>query len=499
VTGDELGHSHWGNRPGKGPGEDDPEVRRPDHARLTQYTRAGLARQKVEAMKRTMTLMAALVSSAAAVGACSGDDTVGSVDAGGIATDATPLDSTTPDAATLDATGDGSAAPDADADAAPPPTRILLSFNGSSTSELAAFGVVSKHVDGDLIYPGSLGTTSTASPSPYLLEQKSDVVARLDGQQPWVIDSSWNVALNDAVDGGDSYSDPQAVVVTAGTKAYVLRYTRNEIAVIDPSQIVDGGAPTKSIDLSSMVQAADEDGHVEMTAGAYLPSTGILYVLLGNIDLFDVAADGYTQLCANTKATIIGIDTTTDMPVMLPGGNASGAIELGGYDPQFGGGLTYDAANGRFVILEDGCNTPEPDAGAGPIELRRIEAVSLATGAVTKLLDADAMGFPGNFTYVDATHAFVQFSAPDFSSTSTYAWDPTQTTIGATVMNAPDSWVYDGAGNLLGVTTVYATDGGSELDVVSVRASDGTLTTLGVNPFTLTSGYLGGVDIWPHP
>jgi hypothetical protein len=307
------------------------------------------------------------------------------------------------------------------------------------------------------------------------------------------------VALDDAVDGGASYSDPQAVVVTAGSKAYVLRYTRNEIAVIDPSQMVDGGVPTNSIDLSSMVQAADQDGYVEMTAGAYLASTGILYVLLGNIDKDDVAGDGYTQLCAATKATLIGIDTTTDMPVALPGGNASGAIELGGYDPQFGGGLAYDAANGRFLVLDDGCNAPEPDAGAGPIQQRRIEAIALATGAVTTLLDADAMGFPGAFAYVDATHAFVQFSAPDFSSTSTYAWDPTQTTIGAAVPNAPDSWVYDGAGNLLGVTTVYATDGGSELDVVSVQASDGTSTTLGVNPFTLTGGFLGGVDLWPHP
>ncbi len=458
-------------------------------------------------MKRMVTLVAALVSSAAAVGACSGDDTVGALDAGPPATDASALDSTTPDASTTDsATTDGSTTPDGDADAAVGPTRLLLSYNGSSTSELVAFGVASKHVDGDLIYPGSLGTTSTASPAPYLLEQEVDVVARLDRSRPWVIDSSWNVALNDAVDGGDSvhrFDDGRRHRGDEGVRApqHAQRDRRHQ-------SLPDRGrrrAHRKPIDLSSMVQAADEDGVVEMTAGAYLPSTGILYVLLGNILTASTSRATATSSSApRRRATIIGIDTTTNLPVMLAGGNAvRGRSRLGMATIRSSaqaGWRTTAASRSLHRFSKTAATRRRQTPGAGPIQQRRIRSdCTLATGAVTTLLDASAMGFPGAFTYVDATHAFVQFSAPDFSSTSTYLWDPTQTTIGATVMNAPDSWVYDGAGNLLGITTVYATDGGSEIDVVSVRVSDGTVTTLGVNPFTLSSGYLGGVDIWPHP
>ena len=40
--------------------------------------------------------------------------------------------------------------------------------------------------------------------------------------------------MNDYVDAGytESYADPDAVVVGAGTKAYVLRYTRNTIELV---------------------------------------------------------------------------------------------------------------------------------------------------------------------------------------------------------------------------------------------------------------------------
>ncbi len=281
------------------------------------------------------------------------------------------------------------------------------------------------------------------------------------------------------------------LVATSPTKAYVIRYNRNTIAVVDPSQSADAGAPGTPVDLSSFVQAAG-DGFVEMTAGVYLPSTGILYVLLGNINQNDVVNGGYNLLCAATHAEIVGIDTTTNLPVALPGGDSSGAIPLRGYDPFGSGALTYDAVGNRFLVLENGCNAPEADGGAGALQQELIESVSVSTGAVTTLLDASSLGYLGNFAYVDATHAFVQYDG------TTYAWDPTQTTLGAALNNAPGSWVYDGHGNLLGVNGVPV-DGGTEYDIVSVSTSTDTSTTLGTNPFSLTNGYPGGVDIWPHP
>jgi hypothetical protein len=171
-------------------------------------------------------------------------------------------------------------------------------------------------------------------------------------------------------------------------------------------------------------------------------------------------------LCEATHAEIVGIDTTTDLPVALPGGDASGAIPLHGYNPFGASSLTYDAVGNRLLVLENGCNAADADGGAGALQQELVEAVSVTTGAVSTLLDASTLGYLGSFAYVDATHAFVQYGG------STYAWDPTQTTIGAALASAPGSWVYDGNGNLLGLNSV-TTDGGTEYDVVSVATSTG--------------------------
>ena len=62
------------------------------------------------------------------------------------------------------------------------PQRLLLSMNNATTSELAAFNVEGKRVDGRYTYPGFIGVTSSrgSGSDPYLLEQATDIVARLD-------------------------------------------------------------------------------------------------------------------------------------------------------------------------------------------------------------------------------------------------------------------------------------------------------------------------------
>src|SRR5207244_480767 len=105
-----------------------------------------------------------------------------------------------------------------------------------------------------LRFPGFIGTTWTNSTDPWLLEQSNDLVARLDRVEPWIVRSSWSVKGTDRPDGSPGYSDPDAVVVGAGNKAYVLRYTRNQIAVLDTTVTADAGAPSSAIDLSAFVQ-----------------------------------------------------------------------------------------------------------------------------------------------------------------------------------------------------------------------------------------------------
>jgi|CZKU01.1.fsa_nt_gi hypothetical protein len=476
-------------------------------------------------MRCRMIACVALTSSVAGgLWACGGDDSAppGSLpDAAGVV-DATG-DVTTTDAAdaarlpSMDAS-DGAASFESGADGAAPPdveappdagvaSRLLLSFNGGTQSELAAFGLASRQVDGRLLYPGFIGTTYLGRQAPWLLEQASDVVARLEPSQPWKIAASWNVSLNDRPDGGPRYSDPDAVVVGAADKAYVLRYNRNEIAVIAPGS--DGGSAIKAIDLSDQLQA-DGDGTVEMSAGVYVASKHLVYVLLGNINLHKVAPDGYTALCANTHPTVIAIDVATDAVVDLNGSEPGSALSLQGYSPGLSAGtMAYDAENDRLLVLESGCNVPVTvtgdagdggDAGpggvvtAGPVVKRQIEELSLFTGQSRVLLDLSANGeFPSQLVYIDAHRAIVQLFG-------TYTWDPTTTSLGPAIPNAPDAFAYDGVANLLGVTTRYGADGGfSGYDVVSVRIADGNVTRLGADPFTLVSGFLSGVQLWPAP
>ncbi|HEY4015214.1 MAG TPA: hypothetical protein VGM06_17845 [Polyangiaceae bacterium] len=387
---------------------------------------------------------------------------------------------------------------DAEAGAAPP-SRLLLSYNGSSSSELVAFGMQSQKVDGRMTYPDYLGTAYVGPTAPWLLEQSTDIVGRLDAQQPWVVDSSWSVAMNDfAADAGyaQPYSDPDAVLVGAGTTAYVLRYNRNLIAVLDTSKTVDGGAPTSTIDLSGEVQVAG-DGYVQPVAGVYVAAQQRVYVLLANINRNDVTANGYDLLCSSTTPTVVAIDTTSSTLVDLNGSAAGHGWPLVGFSPVFGpGALAYDAmtgSSGRLLVLDAGCYGVAGDGGVGALTKREVESVDLSSGQATELLDLTSQAFPTSLTYIDAHHAIVQLD-------TAYAWDPTTTMLGAAIPNAPDAFVYDGVGNLLGVTSSYGADGGFEgYSVVSVPVAGGTVTMLGSNPFTLTNGFLGGVALWPAP
>ena len=432
-------------------------------------------------------------------------------DTGAPALDGGGTDATTEDAAdaategaadvatesAADAAADGATDAAADVDATPTP-RLLLSYNGETTSELVAFGLDSKAVDGRFIYPGYIGTTFVAPTSPWLLEQANDVVGRLDPLQPWLVQSSWSVALNDQTDAGfaEPYSDPDGVVVGAGSKAYVLRYTRNRIAVVDSTQNVDGGAPASTIDLSGQVQAGG-DGYVEMTAGWYDAANSRLYVLLGNINRADVSCNGYCQLCSDTSPTIVAIDTTTDAIVPLgrdAGGVATSGYTLQGYDPAFGpSSMVYDPPNNRLLVLETGCNAVAEDGGVGPLVRREVEAVSLADGSTSTLLDLTSAAFPQAIFYIDSRHVILQLE-------TAYTWDPTTTTLGPAIPNAPGTFDVDGDGNLVGVTQNYGQDGGpTGISVLTVNSGDGGVTTLGQNPFSLTNGFVSGAQLWPAP
>jgi hypothetical protein len=407
---------------------------------------------------------------------CSGDDVTYAPEAG---------------QPTSDATVDAPPSPDA-GDASVVPQRLLMTQIATS-GELVAFNTQTRQIDGRLSYPG-FGVV-VRSGGTFLLETGQDLVARLDPSQPWKVQSSWSVAMNDAVDGGESYADPIQIVQVSPSKAYVLRYNRNRIAIVDPSATADAGAPTGSVDLSSLMQAGDGDGHVDMSGAVYDSSRQRLYVALANIDIHFVDPQGYFLLCAATKSTLVAIDTTNDTLVDLGGSGPGGSVELSGYSPQMGflGGVLLDAAGDRVIVMSTGCNEPTSDGGTGALVGRLVEAVDLKTNTTSVLLDASAQDFPGQLFYLDGTHAIAQFGYGPFATT--FRWDPTQTSLGAGFATAPDMFDLDLAGNrMLGPQTTFASDGGAgPLNVIGVDLGDGGVTVLGQDPFVQSGGFLGHV------
>ena len=443
---------------------------------------------------------AALVLSAPVAGfvasGCGDDEEFRAADAGTFEGGNVPEAGPSPDSGG----GDG-APPSKCGSAAGSPQRLLLTINNPTTSEVAAFNLADKKVDGRFAFGGGLGQTSSLGSDPYVVEQANDLVARMDAKKPWEPLATWSVVGDDKKDGGSANAQPVSVVVPDCDKGYVLRFNRNKIAVIDTNKVADGGAAESYLDLSSLVQPGDNDGLVDMTSAYYVPSKKRIYVLLGNYDRTTVQAPDYSLICKSTKASIVAIDTTTGQLVSLGGTAPGGGIALENYNPVVGTPLAYDAARDRLLVFQGGCNLDAGGGAAGALTKRAVEEVDLATGQVKTLVHLDDKGFPGSFVFVDGNRAALTFFFPN----QAFFWDPSQTTLGAEIPGAFDYVSHDGKGNIVGGRRSMV-DGGAVIDLLSVPFASGdagvdaaTVQTLGQNPFTTNGGYLGGAEVWPRP
>ena len=439
----------------------------------------------------------ALAAAASLFTACSGDDN--SVGGGGTdgGKDATSGDTGTVDTGAGDtgSTDAGDAAVTEAGDAGPSYLMLSYSSEGYSKTSFTAYRIGDFSTAGVFEY-SAYGTQANGATSPWVLEGANDRVHQMDPVEPWKVVSTWNVATPKTSDGGVPFSNPSGVAEVGG-KAYVTLFDRNLIAVLDLATVSDGGAPTKLIDVSKWQQAADGDGHVDMSDILYVPSQKRLYVLLGNIDLGKVDPQGFFLLCSGARAAVGAIDVTTDTIVDLGTPSvAAGALPLDGVSPL---ALTYDAKNDRILVVHAGCNEPPAadagaDAGAGPLRGRVIEEVKLAAKTTKILLDANAMPYPGRLVYVDETHAFMTFSG------TTYAWNPTSPALGAKAPTSPDYFTYDGKGALLGPKVALLADGGvSSVDLLSVRTDTGVAKVVRGGAVPKTFDYFEAISIWPQP
>jgi hypothetical protein len=429
-------------------------------------------------------LSALALSAAAVLSACSGDDVTEGPSDGGL--DASPFDGAFPDSSSSDAIAPTDAG-------APRPPWALVTIDYSDQSDLVAFSLSANAVDGVFNYTSKYGGTSIASDGPWALEQFTDIVAKMDPTAPWKALSTWNVA---GPDGGDPdpYADPYKVVAGPTGKDYVLRFNRNQIAVLDTTKTGSNLAPTKYIDLKSYLDPSDEDGEVDMVSGAFVASQHRLYVLLANYDLYNTDPKAFFTLCGTTHSEIVAIDTDTDTLVSpADGGATASAVVLGGYDAA---GLVYDVSGGRLLVISSGCSDPSATDGGPPgtTHMREIDSFDVATGATSVALDLNTADTPTAFAQSDATHLALRLEHYDFSFGAVKSWDMATSALGAEIPNAPDLFAGDGQGHLVGVTTSYLADGGSSTAILSVNVSDGGVRTLGVPPVSKGGPIFAAVD-----
>jgi hypothetical protein len=433
----------------------------------------------------------------AALNACSSDDVASPAADGGLPdapANIAPTDAFVPVDAGVDASGL------ACGDSRGAPARALLVQGIPRGSELAAVNLETKVVDGRFGFDGGYALTSSLGSEPYLLVEDTDDVLRLDAREPWKPVATWNVRGDDAIDGGDPNANPVAVVPVSCTKAYVLRFNRDKIAILDQSAPpqAGAGAPKGYIDLAPF-KAAGDPNFVEMTSAVYVPSKRRVYVLLGNSDLTRYvtlsgpSGDETKLLCtAALKPSILAIDVDTDKVVSLGGTAAGGGIELAGYNPPIGTPLVYDAVLDRLLVLQAGCNEEPGDGGVGGIIRRRVEQVELATGMVKTLLPLDANEFPSTLAFVDGDHAAVAFYFDG------YRWDPHQSALGAAVAGGVDLVATDGRGGFFGTRGTFVDGGVGPVEVLSIPISDAGPDVVLSGPFSKLGGYVSGLEAWPH-
>jgi hypothetical protein len=442
-------------------------------------------------MERHWVFSTALALSVGMV-ACSGDDTVGVLPDAGADSTTGPSDGSSSaeagDAAANDAGGagttdggDAGTAFDDEAGSDAGPFAIFVGTNYTN-AELSVIDLTAGTVAGNLALADQDSVAYGSGGLGFVVERGIGDVLSLSPGAPWTARAT--IDLNDSPDAAPYASNPEAVIVTAGTKAYVAQYSLNTVKVVD----VASGVSNNAIDLSAFVPAGSPDGLVDVIDGAYDATSQRAYLLLQRINQFDYSGGppDYLGACLPWHGEIIAVDATTDAIVPLSDAGTSGAIALLGDNPQ---ALTNDFANGRFVIAESGCDD-YPDGGAddgGAVTRvgRGIEVATLAS-ATSAWLWQDTASDNARLSRIllaDGTHGYLDLGGEWFP------WDPTQAspTVGTTaVANFPQGAVYGGSGQVIGLWSTQpdaGSDAGAAWSVVAMSTATGALSTIATSPF----------------
>lgn len=392
-------------------------------------------------------------------------------DSGADAADATVTDAAAADAGSTDA-GEANDTGAADASDAGPNHAAIFVGTDFTSAELVAISLNPDAPAGNLALSDEDSVAYASGGLGFVLERSTGAVLSLNPSAPATARAT--IDVNDSGEAGPYASNPHAVVVTAGTRAYVARYSSNVVTVVD----VASGAKTGTIDLSAFLASDDPDGLVDVSDGVYDPVAQRAYLVLQRIDQTAIGqAPDYVNACLTSHPIIVAIDPSTNAVVPLSDAG-SGTIELLGAFPET---IVPDFANGRILVSEGGCYG-DPDGGdSGARFGRGVESVTLASATPTWLYQTSNVDLVSGLILVDSTHAYLEVGSQWFP------WNPTQTTVGDTaVANFPQAAFYDGAGRIVGLWGTApdpGSDAGNAWSVVAMSTASGAFSTLVTSPF----------------
>ncbi len=207
------------------------------------------------------------------------------------------------------------------------------------------------------------------------------VVNRLGGDNIQAIDPAMGYATRwqCSVENG---SNPHDIAFAAPDKAYVTRYERATVLIVDPTTGPDcAGFVRGTVDLSGL---ADGDGLPEMDQAVVID--GKLYVTLQRLDRRNFFRP-------TERSTIAVVDVATDTVV--------GAIDLTGTNPfTESAGLVPDPATGMLVVNEVGELGRLDDGG-----IERVDPVGMRAEGFF-VTEQDLGGNPTDVVLIDDHHAY---------------------------------------------------------------------------------------------
>lgn len=219
--------------------------------------------------------------------------------------------------------------------------------------------------------------------------------------------ANWTCSSNDP---GEENSNPYQVLEVSDTKAYIIRYDRTSIWIVNPSAQDAADYKIGEIDLSAYAASTDTtvSSSVEMSSAVLHDEK--LYVAMQRLRNGSVGESGYPNYVYTNQSKVAVIDINTDLEVDTTPNDSSNekAITLEGTNVQtlsLNGDLIYVASRGDYGT-----------------EYGTLEVIDTFDYSLTTLVDGDSVSghiqdvvaidsnkvyFTVNFSYFDADFEFV--------------------------------------------------------------------------------------------